>query len=133
MHRTHVRLLPALFASALLAGCGDESTTAPSSKLEVSNVANSFAYQNSALSNVSENVVYTWRNDGTSANVNQSPSNLSGAASLVVVDAAGKQVYSRALTENGTFMTTTGTAGSWTVRVNLSNVSGAVNFRLQRP
>lgn len=96
-------------------------------------MANSFAYQNSALSNVSENVVYTWRNDGTSANVNQSPSNLSGAASLVVVDAAGKQVYSRALTENGTFMTTAGTAGSWTVRVNLSNVSGAVNFRLQRP
>jgi hypothetical protein len=53
--------------------------------------------------------------------------------SLVITDATGKQVYSRSLTENGTFTTSAGTAGNWTVRVSFSSVSGAVNFRIQKP
>ena len=124
----------------MLAGCGDSTTetaptttTPPPYQLELSNVANSFAYQASPLKSVSGLTAYTWRNDGTIANVNQSPSNLTGTASLVVLDAAGTQVYSRSLTDNGTFVTSAGTAGMWTVRINFSNVSGAVNFRLQRP
>ena len=124
----------------MLAGCGESTTetaptntTPPPYQLEVSNVANSFAYQASPLKSVSGLTQYSWRNDGTIANVNQSPSNLTGTASLVVLDAAGTQVYSRSLTDNGTFVTSAGTAGMWTVRINFSNVSGAVNFRLQRP
>ena len=133
MHHSSVRSVRALFALVLLAGCGDDSTTGPRNQPEVANAANSFAFQISALNNVSENFQYSWRNDGTIANVNQSPSNLTGTASIVVLDAAGMQVYSRSLADNGTFVTTAGTAGSWTVRINLSKVSGAVNFRLQRP
>ena len=124
----------------MLAGCGETTTatttattTPPPYQLEVSNVANSFAYQASPLRNVSGPTQYSWRNDGTIANVNQSSSNLTGTASLVVLDAAGTQVYSRSLADNGTFVTSAGTAGMWTVRINFSNVSGAVNFRLQRP
>ena len=138
MHRRSVFGLSALVALTMLAGCGDSTsttatTTPPPYQLEVSNVANSFAYQASPLKSVSGLTQYSWRNDGTIANVNQSPSNLTGTASLVVLDAAGTQVYSRSLTDNGTFVTSAGTAGMWTVRINFSNVSGAVNFRLQRP
>ena len=71
----------------MLAGCGESTTTtttttttSPPYQQEVANVANSFAYQASALRTVSDLKQYSWRNDGTIANVNQSPSNLAGTA-----------------------------------------------------
>lgn len=54
-----------------------------------------------------------------------------GSAALQVLDAAGTQVYSRSLTDNGTFETNAGTAGGWRVRVALTNARGTVNFRVQ--
>jgi hypothetical protein len=133
MQRTHVTRLQLLFALALGGACGGSSATAPRYQPQVSNIANTFAFQVTALQNVSDNLQYTWQNDGTAANVNQSPSNLSGGVSLVILDAAGTQVYSRSLAENGTFTTAAGTSGKWTVRVAFSSASGAVNFRLQKP
>ena len=120
---------------ALSAACGGgaDNATAPRYQPQVVNLQNDFAFQVTTLQNVSDNVQYTWKNDGTSASVNQSPSNLSGSVSLVILDAAGTQVYSRSLADNGTFTTAAGTAGNWTVRVRFSQASGAVNFRLQKP
>ena len=125
--------LASLVVIALLVACGGKSATAPQYHPQVTNLTNDFAFQVTTLQNVSDDIQYTWRNDGTTANVNQSPSNLSGTVSLVVLDAVGTQVYSRSLAENGTFATTTGTTGNWTVRVHFANASGAVNFRLQTP
>lgn len=133
MQRTPLRRLPQLVALALLAACGSDSAIAPRYQPQLVNLPNDFAFQVTALSNVSDDLQYTWRNDGTTANVNQSPSNLSGTVSLVIFDATGVQVYSRSLSSNGTFTTTAGTAGNWSVRVHFSNASGAVNFRLQKP
>lgn len=133
MRPTHLRRLPALVALALLVACGGSSATAPRYQPQVVNLTNDFAFQVTALSNVSDDLQYTWQNDGTTANVNQSPSNLSGTVSLVLLDANGTQVYSRSLADNGTFTTAVGRAGSWTVRVHFSQASGAVNFRLQKP
>jgi len=133
MHRRHVRLFAALATAATLAACGGSNATAPRYQPQVVNLTNDFAFQVTALNNVSDDIQYVWRNDGTTANVNQSPSNLSGTVTLVIVDAAGTQLYSRSLAENGTFTTAVGTAGNWTVRVHFSNASGAVNFRLQKP
>jgi hypothetical protein len=135
VHRTHLRNLAALAMLALSAACGGgaDNATAPRYQPQVVNLQNDFAFQVTTLQNVSDNVQYTWKNDGTSASVNQSPSNLSGSVSLVILDAAGTQVYSRSLADNGTFMTAAGTAGNWTVRIRFSQASGAVNFRLQKP
>lgn len=133
MYRAHVRLFAALASAAVLAACGGSNATAPRYQPQVVNLTNDFAFQVTALNNVSDDIQYVWRNDGTTANVNQSPSNLSGTVTLVIVDAAGTQVYSRSLAQNGTFTTTAGAAGNWTVRVHFSNASGAVNFRLQKP
>lgn len=129
----HAHRLPALVALMLLGACGDDDVTAPRYHPEVVNRPNDFAFQVTALDNVTDNLQYTWRNDGTSANVNQSPSDLSGTVSLVILDANGTQVYSRSLADNGTFTTAVGQAGNWTVRIGFSQASGAVNFRLQRP
>ena len=125
--------LGAIAALALLVGCGGNDATAPRYQPQVTNIANSFAFQVTGLQAVTDNIVYTWRNDGTTANVNQSPAGLQGTATLVVTDAGGQQVYSRALTENGTFVTAAGTSGNWTVRVQFSNASGTSSFSLQRP
>ena len=133
MFRTHRYHLSAIAAFAMLAACSDNNALAPQYQPQVVNLPNDFAFQVTALQNVSDNLQYGWRNDGTTANVNQSPSDLTGAVTLVILDAAGSQVYSRSLAENGTFATTPGTAGNWTVRVQFSKASGAVNFRLQRP
>jgi hypothetical protein len=132
VHRTHLRR--PLLLLALLAACGgSENAIAPQYEPQVVNLQNDFAFQVTALDRVSDNIQYTWRNDGTAATVNQSPSNLSGTVSLVILDANGTQVYARSLTDNGTFTTTSGGAGNWTVRVAFSQASGAVNFRLQKP
>ena len=135
MHRSYLHRLAALAALVLSAACGGGAgnATAPQYQPQVVNLQNDFAFQVTALQNVSDNVQYTWKNDGTAASVNQSPSNVSGSISLVILDAAGTQVYSRSLADNGTFMTTAGAAGNWTVRIRFSQASGAVNFRLQKP
>lgn len=134
MRRIRIHRLSAVVGVALLAtACGGSKATAPRYQPQVSNVTNNFGFQVTALDNVSDDLQYLWQNDGTTANVNQSPSNLSGTVTLVILDAAGTQVYSRSLAENGTFATSAGTSGKWTVKVHFSQTSGAVNFRIQKP
>ena len=129
-----IRFYSGLAGFTLLAACsGSSNATAPRYQPQVVNLRNDFAFQVTSLNNVADDLQYTWQNDGTSANVNQSPSNLSGAVSLAILDDAGTQVYSRSLADNGTFATAPGKAGNWTVRIHFSNASGAVNFRVQKP
>jgi len=40
----------------------------------------------------------------------------------------GTEVYNRSLADNGTFVTTSGTAGNWTIRIGFNSASGTVNF-----
>ncbi len=131
MSRRFLLRLPAIVLLAAMAACSGDGATAPQYQPQLVNLRNDFAFQVTALQGVSDELQYTWQHDGTVANVNQSPSNLSGTVTLVILDASGVQVYSRSLAENGTFVTTPGTPGMWTVRVRFT--SGAVNFRLQKP
>ncbi|MDP2858923.1 MAG: hypothetical protein Q8P50_13230 [Bacillota bacterium] len=120
---------------ALLAGACESSANliGPENQLEVNNTTDTFQWQVSALSGVTQTLTYTWVNNGTIANVNQSSSPSSGSADLRILDAGGAQVYSRGLEGNGTFQTGAGTAGRWTVTVTLIKVNGTLNFRLQKP
>ena len=128
-HLLRRAVAPAHVALAL-AACG-EDTLAPFQP-EIGNAADSFQFQVTALTNVTTTVEYPWQNTGTSANVNQSASLSAGTASVTITDATGATVYSRALTDNGTFQTSAGQAGSWRIRVVLQGASGAVNFRVQK-
>lgn len=117
----------------LVAGCDGDNLIGPDNALEVNNATDTFQWQVSALSSVTQTLTYTWENTGTTANVNQSASLTAGSAMLRVADAQGVEVYARSLGENGTFQTSEGSEGSWTVTVKLSEANGTFNFRLEKP
>jgi len=118
----------------LLAGCADSTNViGPENQLEVNNATDTFQWQVTALSNVTQTLSYSWQNVGTLANVNQSSSLGNGSADLRILDSAGVEVYSRDLAQNGTFQTAAGAAGKWTVTVTLTEVHGTLNFRVQKP
>lgn len=116
------------------AGCGSDNVLGPANQLEVTNVADNFQLQASALDNVSQTLVYSWEMTGDVANVNQSGNVTAGSATLRILDGVGAEVYNRSLAETGTFQTTAGgSPGTWSIRVTLSGAGGTVNFRVQKP
>lgn len=120
-------------ALALLSGgCGSANPLGPDN-LEVMNGTDTFQWQASALVGVTQTLTYTWTNTGTTADVNQASAISAGAASFRLTDGTGAEVYSGDLNNNGTFQTTSGAAGYWTVTITLTGATGTVNFRLQKP
>ena len=127
--RTAIRTLTLMTVVSTLA-CSD--SLAPFQP-EIANVPDNFQLQATGVTNVSNTFEYTWQNSGTTANVNQATTVSAGSAQLTILDATGAQVYTRALADNGTFPTTAGTSGSWKIRMVLTNYSGTLNFRAQKP
>ncbi len=124
------RIAVATAAASLLLACSD--ALGPFQP-QITNAPDNFQLQATGLNNVTTTVQYTWQNSGTTANVNQATVTTAGTATLVIKDAASTQVYTKDLNANGTFVTTAGTSGAWTIRVELVNVSGTLNFRVQKP
>ena len=125
--------LPAAAALLLLfavGGCGDDSSAGKD--LQVTNAADSFQFQVTDTKNYSHTYSYTWANSGTAATVNQSSSVSGGDATLILKDNTGTTVYTKSLKQNGTFTTTAGVAGNWTIQLLANKVSGTLNFRAQK-
>lgn len=124
----------ALLAAMILlaAGCSDK-VIGPENELEVNNETDTFQWQVTALDEVTQTLTYSWSMTGTVANVDQSANPTGGRATLRIRDDAGLEVYSRSLADDGTFQTSAGTPGTWSITVTLDEVSGAVNFRVQKP
>lgn len=129
---TRAATLTLLAASLCLTGCGSTRSTAPGIQPQIANLPDDFSYQVSSVSNFTGSGSYSWQNSGIAANVNQATTVSAGTMQLVITDAAGTEVYSRPLTDNGTFVTTNGVAGTWTIRITYSHASGTVNFRGQK-
>lgn len=120
-----------LAGMTLVAAC-DKGPTSPGVQPEITSVVDNFQYQVTDIRNYTHTATYAWRNTGATATVNQAATVTSGSATLVILDAAGVEVYSRSLAGNGTFLTAAGQPGSWTIRVVYAAVSATVNFRVQR-
>jgi len=100
---------------------------------ELSNVADNFALQATGVTNVTTTNSYTWANSGTRAVIDHSTTTQSGTALLLIRDAAGTTVYSKALSPSLNEPTSpVGVAGNWTVQVTLTNYTGTMNFRVQK-
>ena len=126
----HYRALCA--SMALFIGTGCRSSLAPFQP-EVANNPGTFQLQATGVTNVSNTFEYTWQNAKTAANVNQATVVTAGNATLTIFDASSTQVYTKDLSQNGTFTTGTGSAGAWKIRMVLSGYSGTLNFRVQSP
>jgi hypothetical protein len=117
----------------ILVGCGKDKAPLGPFEPEVSNIQDNFQFQATALENVSTSVTYDWENTGISANIDQSCEISSGAAAVTVLDADGTQVYVGNLQDDGSFSSAEGVTGMWSVRVDIYNVYGTLNFRVQKP
>ena len=122
-----------ILALAVVSCGGDTNPIGPANQPEVANVQDNFQFQASNLTGTTQTLTYTWANSGTSANVNQSGVVSGGTATLIIRTPSGQQVYSRDLAETGTFTTGTGPTGNWQIEVRLVNVTGTLNFRVQKP
>ena len=71
-------------------------------------------------------------NTGMAANVDQSGAIRSGQATLTLRDGANTQVYSGDLRNTGTFLSSSGGSGTWRIEVRLTDVTGTLNFRVQK-
>ena len=114
----------------LIGGCSNPSS--PGVEPEITNATDNFQYQVTDIRGYTHESTYSWQNTGASANVNQAATITHGSAMLILVDGDGAIVYSRSLADNGTFVSAAGVPGLWTIRVNYSDASGTVNFRVQR-
>ena len=133
MSRTRFVAPYALAALALLAACETAIVSEPVYQPQVINAPNNFAYQVTGLDLFTSDAIYSWVSDGRPASVLQSPTLLTGAVTLFIADATGVQVYQRSLAENGTFLTTAGAPGTWTVRLKFLDASGSATFHLTKP
>ena len=115
------------------ASCGGSTNPiGPSNQPEIANNRDSFQFQASRLSRTTQTLTYTWENTGTSANVDQSGRVTDGTATLTIRTASGAEVYTRDLATTGTFTTATGPVGHWRIDVRLEDVTGTLNFRVQK-
>jgi len=136
MNRTHI-LKSALIAGFSLAmatiagGCGSSTPTSPGVQPQIINQGNgNFQFQITAMKGYSGALQYSFSNSATAADVNQSSAISAGNVTLSILDANGTSVYSQDLNKDGSFVTSTGTAGMWTIIVTPSSATGDLNFRV---
>ena len=133
MHRVVASAL-VVTVLALGVGCSNKNTNVinPAFQPEVANNIDSFQFQATNMTNVTQVLTYSWRNTGIQANVDQASSITAGTATLSLSDSTGTQVYARNLAEGGSLASAAGLAGTWRIRVTLTGVSGTLNFRAQK-
>ena len=128
------RAIWVLALALVTVSCGSDSNPiGPANQPEVANLQDNFQFQASNLTGTTQTLTYTWANTGTSANVNQSGTVSGGTATLTIRTPSAVQVYTRDLLETGTFTTSTGAPVNWQIEVRLVNVTGTLNFRVQKP
>jgi hypothetical protein len=120
-----------LAAALGLVACGG-NVIGPDNQLQVTNTTDSFQIQATALQNVSQTLYWLWANTGTTASVDQSSTVTAGSATLSIYDQAGNVVYLSSLGNAGTFPTSPGLAGTWTLRIELHGMSGTLSFSVQK-
>ena len=115
-------------------GCGGSNNgTAPLAAFqpEIINVADAFQFQATNVENVTTIVSYPWSNSLTQATINHSSVLTGGTATVSIFDNDSTLVYTSGLVASLNEASSAGTAGTWYVTVQLVNVSGTLNFRVE--
>lgn len=129
IRRSH-RLLVGLFAVVALGACGGDSLSP--FQPQISGPTDNFQLQATGVTDVTTTATYTWVNTGTRASVNHSTTTTAGSTLVVIKDAAGVVVYTRALSASLNEPTLAGQPGNWSIQLTLQKYSGSLNFRVQK-
>ncbi|MGD8922085.1 MAG: hypothetical protein PVH24_02470 [Candidatus Zixiibacteriota bacterium] len=123
----------AIMVLALIGGCGsDNANPLAPFQPEIVNNQDAFQFQATDVKNVTATLHYPWQNTGMQATVNHSTALTGGIATVTIFDADSAQVYTSPLLASATEQTVSGLAGTWTVKVVLTNASGTFNFRVEK-
>lgn len=132
--RSTTALVVAVIGLVATGGCGGNTNSSLAAfEPEVNNAPGTFQLQATGVDHVTAVEEYAWSNSKTTANVNQSGMLTSGTAVLTLLDNSVSQVYSRNLSESGVYEASAGEIGTWTIRLELTNYSGDLNFRVETP
>ena len=136
LHISTYKTLFIAFCTVLaLTGCSDDQPVVPvvaGVQPEVINNIDTFEFQVSSVENYTGVWRYDWTTTGTIVNVDQSSAISGGTVILRILDSNRAEVYSRDLTEGGSFVTEAGATGQWSLEVALVSGSGTLNFRTEK-
>ena len=122
-----------LLAAIMVAGCGsDPAAPLDPFQPQINSATDNFQLQATDVRDVRATLNYAWQNTGTQAVVDHSTTTVTGAARVIVTDAAGATVYDDGLEPSLNTETTAGVAGTWTITLVLTDYSGTLNFRVQK-
>lgn len=125
---TGLALLATLFVA-----CGDEpAQPTPGIQPEIVNSVDNFQFQVTAVENYTGTLNYNWSNTGSAADVNQACAVSAGTVTLTIFDEGWNTVYTRDLSQNGSYASSTGTSGNWRIRVSMTGATGDLNFRADK-
>ncbi len=119
-----------LIVVALTACKKDNSVAIP--QPQIVNQADNFSFQVNYANPVTQTLQYNWSNSGVKAGITQSTNLQGGTVVLKIYDASNAEVYSNSIDNNGSFVTGTGTPGTWKIKVIMTNYSGSINFTVQK-
>lgn len=126
------RLGRVVLPAALLVAAACSGDSLAPFQPQIGNASDNFQLQATNVTNVTSTRNYTWVNTGTRATINHSTTTSMGSTLLVIRDAAGLTVYSKALSASLNEPTLAGQAGTWTIQLVLTGYSGTLNFRAQK-
>ena len=98
----------------------------------ITNDTDAYAFK-ATLSNITRREEDRWQNTGVAANVTLSNAVTGGTATLSIMDADGALVYTHALDGSGPGGTGPGSAGLWTIVVEMTNTTGTLDFKVEKP
>jgi hypothetical protein len=131
MRAPYGRITPVIVLLGLLLGAGCSDPLGPFEP-EITNATDNFQLQATGVTAVTATLSYSWVNTGTRATINHSTTTAAGTAQLTIRDAAGTVVYDKGLVPSLNEPTSSGTVGTWTLQLRLTDYSGTLNFRAQK-
>jgi hypothetical protein len=123
-----------VMAAVLVAGACGSDPVSPLDPFQpqINSATDNFQLQATDVQDVGTRLEYSWENTGTQAVVDHSTTTSVGSASVIIADASGTVVYSHGLVPSLNADTASGTAGTWTITLVLTDYSGTLNFRVQK-
>lgn len=96
---------------------------------QVSNQPGAFSYSAQKVA-AADKEEFKWTNPSSAARVSFNGGGAVGSVKLTLLDACGKQAYSKTLSAQSTGESERGTPGAWLVRLEWSTYTGAAQFSI---